>query len=283
MREIERDVQYCDYRKAEPKCSVAKRIAPLATAFVKEDALLKETPFETRLVQTCSRVSQLFKELKERGAMSAFVADELLAHYEEAEKPQQFRDIFKFDDAKKYFGSFRSRMDAKIEKTPRRTFGIDRGVPGRIETFKMEAEFGVLILNGLIGCFVQSDAIDWYRQNESIGKEIAALDEKIKSIRESTTIENPTLGFIRLWVWPYIIILALALKFAKAIAGLRPGVALSTAMVRYNGNLRTTPLRALPFRGTDLPIRNPLKKEQQRTLTPPNSPGRRSNLRRAVE
>lgn len=213
----------CDGSKSvEPSCEVARSLAAPVAAYLKENTAQRAFDPLKRLLSACRDAEQLLKDLPKSGALSGTVGSELLSHYQ-AGIGQNFSPLA-FESARAHILAFKPLVMTTAEKA-KSALGPESEVTRRvIERYASEADYGTALLHSFLPCFMaparRLEWFHWYTAKQNSEEEIGQLDQGIRRLRDGNP-EHPWLAFIILAVWPYILVSALALKFAKGVAAVR--------------------------------------------------------------
>ena len=76
------------------------------------------------------------------------------------------------------------------------------------------------MVTSVIRCAEPVRGLEWLDRKEKIERDLAEIESARASIRDRFEDEVPGLSYVRLWIWPYVLIFALMLKCAKTVATL---------------------------------------------------------------
>jgi hypothetical protein len=242
------DQYACRAQSGRAACVNGPKVVELGAAFWKANAKGERISEEAWQIQTCSYVAALLSDIRTKGALHRIVAEELSAYYQMAVAQEFKRATWK--QAVEYMKLFPKWVDGKASKVRENGRPL---VEWQLAIIRADATLGADILYALVPCIVgEWDGQRWHLEKQRLEKILRETDNQIKAIREAYREENPFLAFVRLWVWPYIINLALALKLAKAVAALRPP-RLSKMPLTPIKRIPPVSVRARSFRNTPPP------------------------------
>ena len=208
---------------ANPRCLVAERLAPAISDFLLVANARRDADLPIRLASACIASDRMVLQIQSAGLMSSLVADEFLTQYRGAikrELPQ-----FTVDALMQEIHDFESRASMSVNRVSNALADKVPGIGPVLAAYGHEIEFGKLLLQGLLPCITVPRAgleqlNAWTRKKRSQEESV----ESIKADREHLINAGPafpTLSRLHLFIWPYVLIVALALKFAKGVATVR--------------------------------------------------------------
>ena len=206
-----------------PRCLVAEKLAPALNEFLAVAGRQGERALAERLANTCQASDSMILRLKSAGHMSSLVADELVTQYQSAIAKQLPQ--FSFDPLLVESQAFESRASASLRRVSSALGDQIPGIGPVLAAYGHEIEFGKIMLQGLLPCITVPrnglEAINaWTRKKLTQEAEVAALRADSERLAAAGPT-FPSLTRLHLYIWPYILIAALALKFAKGVAAVR--------------------------------------------------------------
>jgi hypothetical protein len=214
----------CQYPgNIDPRCSVAKKLAPSIADFLKAARSSPEQTLEQRLSIACPAADKMIAELREHDRMSSLIGDELVSQYKEA--VGKGLSALSIDPLKDEIDAFKKHADSSLNLV--RTALNDKSEAAKyvMETHLHEIEFGKILMQGLFPCIISARKdvevlANWTRSRRTEEDQLAKLDVDRKKI-SSAGWAFPRLARLHLFIWPYFLILALSLKFAKGVAAVK--------------------------------------------------------------
>lgn len=208
----------------EPKCYVSRDLFAKVDAYLKIAGARYES-HQMRLARTCAAGDRLLSEIANDGVLSAPIARGMVSSYLHI-NAGNFRDL--------YYGDFSSRVAKFRSEASKRSLDVLRiafpsDVEGKTAVFmrqmdEAEIEFAGMILEGLYPCAISEKSklqslVDWRQLEQSREDEVRRAETELE--RLGNAMPDPLIQQVQLNLWPLLIILALSLKFAKGVAGLR--------------------------------------------------------------
>ena len=219
-----------------------KKFAPAAAVdpYVKSFLVKTEQPVSVNSLKSLSDQSlaaqDLLRQIHDEGALSRTIATEMANHYADGLKQGWSDVVSDLAAANTHVLNFDERVDNKIKAMQADwTFEEKEGLVPLLENEKETAE---LLLHGLkpylcVPVDNVNHFLDWQTQLSSIKESKAKLQERILD-PQIAAAGNTNLKKTQLLIWPYVLVLALSLKFAKGVAGAR--LIFSTKAVRKIDN-----------------------------------------------
>ena len=208
-----------------------EKFAPAAAV----DPYLKSFLIETEKIvlddslsslSTQSETAQNFlRQIYDEGTLSKTIASELVAHYGDGLKLGWNDMVSDLDAANAHVLKFDERVAIEVKAMQADwTFEEKEGIIPLLESEKETAE---LLLQGLSPylCIPSSDRdafLKWQSELDSAQESKEKLQERVLNGQVSPQ-GNSHLKKTELLIWPYVLIFALSLKFAKGVAGLKLG------------------------------------------------------------
>jgi hypothetical protein len=210
----------------DPQCMVAENLEPSVTAFM-QITLRPYTSPELKLASECLAAEHLLDDIRAKDQISSLIGDELIAQYKHAVAknydPLAYEAVVKESQAFEQRGLgqiewLRNVLQDKDSESMRLVLAMRRS----------EVDFGKTILQGLFPCIVAPKKdldllAKWTTSRQTEEEEIKRIERDRQRIKESSA-GDPLLLWAQLNLWPFVIVSALFLKFAKASSALRKSV-----------------------------------------------------------
>jgi len=208
---------------ADPRCIAVKELDKPVNKFL-SIARARYDSFPSRLLATCKAGDVMLEEMREANAITSIVSDKLLNQYAHAVslKLSPFED--KAIEAQ--IAEFKVEATKYGELIDRMAFQNEDPWLSRVKEIRIaEIGYGEMIFRGLSACISAprkdlTSLEKWETVTSLKEKEVAALEEKREHLKGSTT-PHKTVLWTQLNIWPFMLISALGLKFAKGAATLR--------------------------------------------------------------
>jgi len=226
---VQKWVQLCDGgpSAAEPRCLAVANLGQHVGAFLRT-ARLQYPTYEERLSATCRAGDAMLEGVHQTEAISGLVADKLIEHFRKATSKKLWPLDYNALDAE--LAEFRDRTTAYAQEIHRLAFKKDDESGARLLAIRMaEIEYAEMLFRGLYQCIVAPrDDLDrlnkWTATAKTKEQEISNLEAQRERLKASTTQHTVPL-WLQLHLWPFVLLLALSLKFAKGAAALRNALA----------------------------------------------------------
>jgi hypothetical protein len=207
----------------DPRCTVAEKLAPLVENFVKIASTSPGKTLELRLAVACPAADKMILALREDERMSAIIGDELVVRYKEAvgKKLQTLSLNF----LKEEIDTFQRSADSELKLVRNALNDESPSAKYVMDMYKHEIEFGAILMQGLFPCITSSrQEIDtlanWTKSHQTEKDQLASFDAERKKMSTAGP-QFPQLARLHLFIWPYVLVLALSLKFAKGVAAVK--------------------------------------------------------------
>lgn len=199
-------------------CLVSAKLAPQLRRFVSQDASSDQTAvIPVRLAIVCQGARPFLLSVVEWQAMSPFVGAELIRYYDELQL-KRF-DYYEYPFVERYLQAFPNLIYRRIEDA--RTSIVSSIA---ISQYTTEARIAVTLLRGLSMCLVGSEELlaiaSLVERKQSAQSRIPSVEAEINALKEGNA-SSWRWRLFYLELWPYVLVLALSFKFAKAMAQLR--------------------------------------------------------------
>lgn len=206
-----------------PRCSVVERIKDPVEEFLKS-ADAKFPNYEERLLTTCEAGSKLIDELQAPGRLPGIVMGKFIEQWNAA--LEKNLDPMDYAAADRYADEFvvqATKQSAQI-RSAIGTINSDIGeTMAKINA--AEIEYASIMFSGLSQCLAAPKAAlksrkAWADEAKAIEDEVLASQEKSAKLEKILT-KNARSQWVQLYLWPFVLLIALALKFGKGLASLR--------------------------------------------------------------
>ncbi|PPE64125.1 hypothetical protein F152LOC_00910 [Pectobacterium brasiliense] len=203
-----------------PECEAARKIDRPIQKFIKEIAPHSNEVIDKRIISTCNAAQNLLLEIEKEGELLSSTTNYLI---------KGFRDI---SQRKLGIGAFGAIP--KAQQDLEQASFIELRMLDAVYSSSSEGQFlknirevqtrtASTMLQGLLPCMAadidQLKAVnEWQEKRESIHQTIDDQNKMIQAVRAQVDI---VFYKFQLYNWPYIIIVALSLKFMKAVAGMQ--------------------------------------------------------------
>ena len=221
MGTIESFAKVCRYPgNVDSRCSAAEALYEPAKKFLEAAKSVGSQSVEDRLARACPEADQLILGTGDGKGMSSLVGQELVAQYKKSrEKRLSFAAYDELERDAVSFEKFAQSRIVTVQTILKNDPQASKYVEG---IYLHEIEFGKLLLFGLMPCIVSDrkeieTLTNWKRTRQTEEELLATLDADRKKI-STTDALFPWLAQIQYFVWPYLIGIALSLKFGKGVA-----------------------------------------------------------------
>ena len=210
------------YPTGPEKFAPAAAVDPYLKSFLSKTEKLVADDSSTSLSKQSEAAQYLLQQIHDEGGLSKTIASELIEHYADGLQKGWSDIVLNLDAANTHVLKFDERVDQKVKAMQTSwTFEEKEGFVPLLENEKETAE---LLLHGLkpylcvaVG---KTDAfLEWQAQQNSTKESKAELQERILDPQIAAE-GNVNLKKTQLLIWPYVLVIALSLKFAKGVAGL---------------------------------------------------------------
>lgn len=214
----------CQYPgSVDPRCSVAKKLAPSIADFLKTARSSPEQTLELRLSIACPAADKMILEMLERNRMSSLIGNELVSQYKEA--VGKGLSTLSIDPLKDEIEAFQKHANSRLDLVRTALHDESEAAKYVMDMHLHEIEFGTLLMQGLFPCITSARKdvevlANWTRSRQTEENQLAMFEADRKKISGAGSA-FPQLARLHLFIWPYLLILALSLKFAKGIAAVK--------------------------------------------------------------
>ena len=211
------------YPTGPEKFAPAAAVDPSLKAFLVETETLSLDDSASSLSKQSEAAKNLLRQIHDEGVLSQTIATELVNHYADGLKKGWSDLVVNMDAANTHVLEFDQRVDDKVETMQANwTFEEQAAILPLLEHEKETAE---LLLHGLkpYMCVTvdKEDAfLNWQSELNQTEESKEELQARILSPQTSAQ-GSSSLKKTKLLIWPYVLVIALSLKFAKGVAGLK--------------------------------------------------------------
>jgi len=204
-----------------PVCFVVEDLAPI----IKDaESILLSYDGPERLGDVCEVASSTFEAMSGSAALSGFLMDPISDHYFEGLN-KGFRS-FEFDPVQNYIDSLRPELERK-KADMIAALNMNEDDRSRMEPrYDAQIDYGMSVLKAFEACLRAPASIrsgeyaSWVSNMDEARSEAEQKEAELQQLRISAGDLNQAAIF-RASYWPFLIILALSLKFSKGVAALR--------------------------------------------------------------
>ena len=214
----------CKYPgNVSPRCSVAMKLKPAIVHFLMSARSLPKQSLELRLSSACPAADKMILDLRESDRMSSLIGDELISQYKEA--VGKGLSTLSLDPLKDEIEAFQRRAGARLNLVRTALNDQSEAATFVVNVHLHEIEFGTVLMQGLVPCITSARKdvevlARWTRTRQTEEDQLATLEADRKKIG-SASLTFPKLALLHLFIWPYVLVLALSLKFAKGVAAMK--------------------------------------------------------------
>ncbi len=231
----------------DPRCMVPESLFSLVDSFL-EVAEADQGSYEARLARTCVAGDDLLSAIANERVFSASVSERMARSYLDINsKRLSFFEYGRFLHEVEVFSNTALkdvRYAHRMAFAPEKEDEASRLVLGIGEA---EVEFATMILQGLYPCVISEKSnlealVNWEKVARARGDDKRRAERNRDQLKEA--LPDPLVHAIQLNLWPFVIIFALSLKFAKGMAAMRKHIVEKTPIPASNDR---------PEDGTDQP------------------------------
>lgn len=202
-------------------CFVAEDFAPIIE---RGEAILLAYQDERDLAGVCDTAENLFHELAENAAVSTFLTEQIAQHYFEGLE-KDFEPV-EFGAVQTYIEGLRPQLEAEAARMVR-VLQLDSEDLARMEPhYEAHIDYGMLTIKAFEVCMRAPENVrsgyyaEWASKRGATQSE---YDQKLQELHQLRIEANQlgTAAIFRASYWPFLIVLALALKFSKGVAHVR--------------------------------------------------------------
>jgi hypothetical protein len=217
---ISKKASSCKRYGWEIGCTQVKAVGKIS---LKYESAFKEVKETEGLQKLCDSAIDFMDEVKEERAISNYIYSLMKKHYLELTDGTKYITSFKYIENK--INMLLNEIETENKKILHGG-GFNKDSRDRLgKLYKIESEIVENIMFGYSVCWDIPENIRngkykvWSDKFENEKKESRNVEGEITRLKISSKEEKAALPFDH-FIWPYLIILALALKFGKAIAGI---------------------------------------------------------------
>jgi hypothetical protein len=205
------------------RCSVAEKLREPILEFLKIARSSADQAVEVQLSLACPAADQMMLDFRTKNQLSSLIGDELIGQYKEA-VAKDF-PILSLDPLGQEINAFERKALARLNGI-RSVLSDNSQASAWVDgMYRSEIEFGRVLLQGLHPCITSERKgiealVNWTTTRQTEEARLAAAEAD----RAKLSTAGPqfrSLARIQMFIWPYVLILALAMKFGKGIASLK--------------------------------------------------------------
>lgn len=206
---------------AMPVCFVVEDLAPIIAPG--EQILLSYDGPED-LGDVCNAASSIITAMSQSGALSGFLMKPMADHYF-AGLDKGFHPL-EFDQVRSYVADLRPALEDKASNMIEALNMSEEDRSFMEPLYEANIHYGMIVLMAFDACLRAPESIRsgayalWVSEMRDAQTEIEQKEAELRQIRINANDLNQAAIF-RVSYWPFLIILALALKFSKGVAALR--------------------------------------------------------------
>lgn len=199
------------------KCEAFKKVLPIIENYKKD---FERDKGEKRLINICSQANNFIADLYKQKEIPTYMVDDFKEFYNDGLKMNY--SILQYEESSQKINNFFVKGINNIKTE----LGVNDNEYIQLKALYINyVEILTKLLNLYDVCWFTDENIrngnhhNWENSLKLIQNQIKDKQEKIAQIEKLD--KNNETKYFNYFIWPFIIILALALKFSKAIAGLR--------------------------------------------------------------
>ncbi len=206
----------------EPNCITARKLGPIVEKYLSAFHSESEEP---RIHMICRSSQLLLDEISENRALPLFVSKALAKHYSVGLKKNY--DEFQFEAVNKYINSFEEIVNLEADHISSVIADQQFSKQKLMAHYSTDIRFALTIMSSYSIClrapesYKNGDFEKWRTKFMLAEATLSSTEKDVKELSKQE-IESNDLTIFRYFLWPYIFIAALALKFGKGISSLRP-------------------------------------------------------------
>ncbi|WP_282053039.1 hypothetical protein [Phaeobacter inhibens] len=204
-----------------PVCFVVEDLAPIIAPG--EQILLSYDGPED-LGDVCTVAAEIFAEMAQSGALSGFLMRPIADHYFSG--LDRGFDPLSFEAVQSYIDELRPILEGEASDM---IVAINMGDEDRARMeplYEQQIQWGMSVIRAFEACLRAPDSIrsgsyaNWVAQIGDARTDLQQKEAELIQMRINANALNQA-GIFRVSYWPFLIILALSLKFAKGVAALK--------------------------------------------------------------
>ena len=211
------------YPTGPKKFAPAAAVDPYLRSFLTETEKMISVDSSNSLSKQSQAAQNLLRQIYDEGALSRTITSELVELYADGLQVGWNDMVLNVDAANTHVLKFDERIDKKVETMQASwTFEEKEAI---VPILEYEKETAKLLLHGLkpylcVPVENTNAFLDWQSKQNSTKESKEELEERVLDPQIAAE-GNSNLKKTQLLIWPYVLVLALSLKFAKGVAGLR--------------------------------------------------------------
>jgi hypothetical protein len=207
----------------EAHCIVTRRLTESVRRFLQVAQAGSHPRKSNEMLATCSAAAAMLTELRANNGLSVFVMDELIAAYKQALSkgylPLSYPAVTK--DA----ASLQQRLSHRVAEMRPLVPGDDETTRLVFEIFAQESEYAKTLLTGLYPCIVAPTKDlalleDWRKSKQTQSEQLAEIENERIRLKDGPP-RNRFVAWLNLNLWPFVLVVALSLKFGKGVAAVK--------------------------------------------------------------
>lgn len=213
----------CKQGTYDPRCRAAEKLFEPISAFL--EAAKRDYPSqEEKLYAICTEADRLLDDISRNERLSKRFSDNLITQYKLLIS-KNYR-VYDYEAIASTINAFAAKELAYTENIYRQAFAEETdSTKFVLDKMKAEADFSTAILRGLFPCITAPSKqlallSQWNATKLSQEEEVRRIDSERQHLKE-VPITPWEVQKWHLKLWPFVLICALSLKFAKGIATLR--------------------------------------------------------------
>ncbi|PPK35159.1 hypothetical protein CD175_30145 [Pseudomonas laurylsulfatiphila] len=209
----------CTEASSSAACNAALKLSPMIKKFLDSANADAELPVEKRLLNTCNAAESMLLELEASGELLPSTSRELIGNYKAiAQKNMGLGAAYEVDRANEVI-----KIESQSELRALDKGGYLNAEAGDFfrEVMSVQINNATIILKGLTPCLETRNS-ELQKLNEWTDKKLTTeqrIQEFNQIIEKAKTVVDLGLYSFQLKLWPFFLVLALALKFGKAVFG----------------------------------------------------------------
>lgn len=222
INSIPKLTEICKESVSTPKCDAAKKLSPMVTKFVSVANAGADLPIEKRLLKTCNSAESMLLEIEESKALLSTTTQELIKSYKSLS--QRNLGLGAYYEVGIANGVIKSKSLDQIQMLDEAVYrGSEAG--DYVKQMQLaQVDNATLILTALTPCLSTPNSElkqlnDWTETQITTQQ---SIDRYTKIIETSKNYFDPKTYAFQLNLWPFLLILALALKFGKGVSSVKP-------------------------------------------------------------
>ncbi|PKB13778.1 hypothetical protein [Janthinobacterium sp. 64] len=206
----------------DPQCIAVQHLDKPTRKFL-NIARARYDSFPAKLLATCKAGDAMLAEIRESNAISSIVSDKLLSQYAHAVSLNI--SIYDSDSITAQIREFNVGATKNGDVVDEAVLQKTDAISTILKKIRIaEIGYGEIIFRALSACISAprkdlASLEKWETLTTSKVKEVTELEEQRERLKHSTT-QHKTILWTQLNIWPFVLLLALGLKFAKGAAAL---------------------------------------------------------------